>query len=87
MLVHYGFHYPLLIPVIEKFVPPTIQVIAQGEIVARSLVDYLDRHPEVENLCSKNGSMRFYTTDDAKSFEEKAEVFFDQKIKAEHIRV
>lgn len=80
-------HYPLLIPVIEKFVPPTIQVIAQGEIVARSLVDYLDRHPEVENLCSKNGSMRFYTTDDAKSFEEKAEVFFDQKIKAEHIRV
>jgi glutamate racemase len=80
-------HYPLLIPIIEKYVPSSVRVIAQGELVAASLSDYLQRHPEVESNCSKNGTMLFYTTDDAKSFEDKAEVFFDQKIIAQHIRV
>ena len=39
-------HYPLIKKRIEKFLPADIKVIAQGEIVAESLKDYLQRHLE-----------------------------------------
>jgi len=80
-------HYPLLLPIIEQYVPQGIQVIAQGELVANSLVGYLQRHPEVETQCSKTGSLQFYTTDDPNDFEEKAEIFFNSKISAGHIKI
>ncbi|WP_270090115.1 glutamate racemase [Sphingobacterium sp. SYP-B4668] len=80
-------HYPLLLPIIEQFVPRHIQIISQGPIVADSLVDYLHRHPEVEQTCSKSGVLTFYTTDDAIGFEEKAEIFFGQSIHATTIKV
>ncbi|SMG06701.1 glutamate racemase [Sphingobacterium psychroaquaticum] len=80
-------HYPLLLPVIEQFVPPNIKILAQGKLIAESLDHYLERHPEIESLCSKQGKMEFYTTDDAQDFEEKATIFFKEKIKAKHIAV
>ncbi|NGM61350.1 glutamate racemase [Sphingobacterium sp. SGG-5] len=80
-------HYPLLLPIIEKYVPKGIKVLAQGALVANSLADYLQRHPEVESNCSKEGQLQFYTTDDPRDFEEKAEVFFERKVKASHIKV
>ncbi len=80
-------HYPLLLPIIEKYVPSHIKILAQGEIIAESLTDYLRRHPKVENLCSQGGQLQFYTTDDPRDFEVKAEVFFGKKIKAMGIRV
>lgn len=80
-------HYPLLLPIIEKYVPEGISILAQGELVAKSLEDYLHRHPEVERSCSKAGQLTFYTTDDAADFEEKATIFFGQEIQADHIKV
>ncbi len=80
-------HYPLLLPIIEKFVPKGINIISQGELVAESLVDYLKRHPEVEEKCSKSGVLKFYTTDDPLDFNLKAELFFGRKIESEVIKV
>ncbi|HMR19112.1 MAG TPA: glutamate racemase [Sphingobacterium sp.] len=80
-------HYPLLLPLIEKYVPKNIKILSQGDIVAASLVDYLQRHPEIKSRCSTGGLAQFYTTDDPRSFEEKAEVFFGSKISAAHIKV
>ena len=47
-------HYPLLQPKIQEFLThhstgntPNIQLISQGEIVATSLTDYLQRHPDI----------------------------------------
>lgn len=80
-------HYPLLMPVIKKYSPAHIKILAQGELVAKSLADYLSRHPEVESTCSKGTDLTFYTTDDALDFESKAEIFFGQKITAHHIKV
>ena len=56
-------HYPLLMEKIKQFTPPHIQIIAQGEYVAHSLRDYLDRHPELDKCCTKNGSSRVLTTE------------------------
>lgn len=78
-------HYPLLIPKISAMLPNNIQLIAQGEIVAQSLVHYLERHPAKAEKCSKNGQIRFCTTDSAADFDEKGAIFFGKSLKSEHI--
>lgn len=80
-------HYPLLLPVIKRYVPEQVQVLSQGQLIAKSLADYLIRHPEVETACSKGAKTAFYTTDDAENFEEKAKIFFKEAVVASHIRV
>jgi len=80
-------HYPILIEQIRKFVPNTVKVIAQGEIVADKLVDYLKRHPEMADKCSNKGMTMYYTTENPRSFEEKASLFLDEKIVAEQIHL
>ncbi len=75
-------HYPLLLPLIRQYMPPHIQVLAQGQLVANSLADYLHRHPEIEQLCTKGGTTQFFTTDSEVDFEKKAAVFYGKKIKA-----
>src|SRR6478672_8162149 len=41
-------HYPLLMDHIRKHTPAHISLLSQGEIVANSLADYLERHPNIE---------------------------------------
>ena len=41
-------HYPLLCNKIARELPEGVKIISQGEIVAGSLADYLQRHPEME---------------------------------------
>ena len=78
-------HYPLLIPKISAVLPDHIQLIAQGEIVAQSLANYLERHPALEDKCSKKGHIRFCTTDSTTDFDEKGAIFFGKSLKSEHI--
>jgi glutamate racemase len=78
-------HYPLLIPKIEANIPQHIQVVSQGEIVAQSLANYLKRHPAMADSCSKNGQIRFCTTDSTIDFNEKGAIFFGKSLKSEHI--
>lgn len=80
-------HYPLLLPIIEQYVSQGISILSQGKLVAKSLQNYLERHPEVESICSKSSHMTFYTTDSAEDFEQKATIFFGKAITAEHIKV
>jgi glutamate racemase len=77
-------HYPLLAAKIESFLPKNISLVTQGHIVAQSLAQYLQNHPEIDQKCSKKGEMTFYTTDNALAFEKQASRFFGQKIEANH---
>jgi len=76
-------HYPLLIPKIEKHLPKPIKVIAQGDIVANSLADYLNRHTDLADRLAKNANRSFYTSGDVKTFEQHASVFLDEQITAQ----
>ena len=79
-------HYPLLLDKIRQFTPGHIRIIAQGEYVARSLQDYLNRHPEMDARCEKGGKCRFLTTESENKFEESASIFLGrQDIKVESI--
>jgi glutamate racemase len=77
-------HYPLLMEHIKKYTPPGISLISQGEVVAKSLEDYLERHPEMENACSKLGTREFLTTDSTEDFNGHATIFYGQPIQSEH---
>ena len=80
-------HYPLLLPKVRQFMPEGINVVAQGDIVARSLMDYLARHPEMEVRCSKGGVCRYTTTDDAEKFGALASVFMGEEVTAATVKL
>ena len=78
-------HYPILLPVIKSHLRPGIEVMRQGDYVARSLKDYLSRHTEMEARCSKNGSVRYLTTESASKFSESARLFLNERVEVERI--
>ena len=78
-------HYPLLIEAIRKFVPVDINIVEQGKIVAEKLVDYLRRHPKMDEQLTKKGNIEFQTTESKENFENKAAVFLGEKVVAKHI--
>lgn len=80
-------HYPLLIPKITAYLGDDISVISQGPIVAASLQDYLHRHPEIDNKCSKAGTQRFLTTDAPEIFNQHAVPFLGRSVHAEYVEV
>jgi glutamate racemase len=73
-------HYPLLINKIKQVLPEKITILSQGFIVAKSLKDYLERHPEIAATCSRKGQRTFYTTDATEIFDIQASAFFGQEI-------
>jgi len=77
-------HYPLLKDKIARNLNPGVSIISQGEIVANSLADYLKRHPEMEQKCSKNGRIDFYTTDSTEDFDNHAAIFYGKPVQSNH---
>ncbi|HOI26739.1 MAG TPA: glutamate racemase [Paludibacteraceae bacterium] len=71
-------HYPLLLPKIRKFVPEKMKIVSQGEIVAKSLADYLKRHTEMESKLTKRGHCEFFTTESVEKFKKSASVFLHE---------
>lgn len=80
-------HYPLLIDKIKQYLPSGIIVFAQGEYVAESLKDYLNRHPEMDSRLTHQGKCRFLTTESAGKFSEAASVFLNDPIEVEQISI
>lgn len=87
-------HYPLIQSKIETYLSLTnrqISVVSQGEIVARSLADYLHRHPEIVKRISSPLRGRsgggYLTTESATKFSESASLFLAEPIQAQHIEL
>ena len=78
-------HYPILMPKIRKHVPENVQIVAQGEYVAKSLQDYLRRHPDMEQRCTKHGTVRYLTTENPEKFKENAQIFIHEEVNVEHV--
>jgi glutamate racemase len=80
-------HYPLLINALKKAVPANITLVSQGELVAASLKNYLQRHPEMDARCSKGGMMHYYTTESEERFKEIAAKFLNDDIDVQRISI
>lgn len=80
-------HYPLLKDKIGAALPAGSTLISQGEIVAESLADYLQRHPEMESRLSKSANVRFFTTDSTEDFDSHASIFYGQNLRSDHVQL
>ena len=94
-------HYPLMKAKIDEWLnyrheieesefpipeeTPKVTTIAQGELEANSLKDYLQRHPEYREQLSTGGSCTYLTTENAERFSQSASIFLDSPIHAEHV--
>ena len=78
-------HYPLLMGKIKQFAPTGVTIVSQGEIVSKSLADYLEKHPKMAASCSKNSQIRFCTTDSAADFDAHASQFFGKLVISQHV--
>ena len=78
-------HYPLLMPKILKYLPTGVRVVPQGEYVAESLKNYLERHPNIEAKCSKGASAHYLTTENPNKFKEQAQIFLHEPVEVKKI--
>ena len=78
-------HYPLLMPKILKYLPAGVRVVPQGEYVAESLKSYLQRHPQIEQRCSKGGNAHYLTTENPEKFKDQALIFLHEPVEVEKI--
>lgn len=80
-------HYPILLPKIQKYLPQGVTVVSQGEYVASSLKDYLERHPLIERKCSQNATTRYLTTENPAKFKEQAQLFLKESVEVDNITI
>jgi glutamate racemase len=80
-------HYPIIKDYIESVVPKGIKVISQGAIVASKTKEYLIKHKSLEAKCSKNGIVRYLTTENVPDFDKQASLFLREEVKSEHIKL
>ncbi len=73
-------HYPFLKKDITRIMGKNCHVLDAPGIVADKLIDYLKRHPEIENRLLRDGKQAFYTTDDSDRFKAFGENFLGRKI-------
>lgn len=73
-------HYPIMEEKIKQYLPIACNIVTQGNIVAGSLVAYLERHPEIKEKCSRLGLQTFLTTDSSERFDRQAPVFLGHPV-------
>ncbi len=78
-------HYPLLMPKILKYLPNGVRIVPQGEYVAGSLLQYFERHPQIEQKCSRGASVHYLTTESPEKFKEQAQIFLHEPVEVENV--
>lgn len=78
-------HYPLLLDKILKYTPRGVRIIPQGEYVANSLKSYLQRHPEMDERCTKHGRCHYLTTENPDKFRSSARLFLHEEVEVESV--
>lgn len=80
-------HYPILMPKIVKYVRPGVRIVPQGEYVAGSLQNYLQRHSDIEQQLTRGGSCQYLTTENPERFKECAQIFLNEKVEVGHVEL
>lgn len=73
-------HYPLMQKTFADALGPNVKVFSQANLVAESLADYLDRHPDLGGL---GNDTKFLTTGDHQTVSDHATQFLRRRISFE----
>ncbi|OIP80915.1 glutamate racemase [Candidatus Peregrinibacteria bacterium CG22_combo_CG10-13_8_21_14_all_44_10] len=73
-------HYPLMMRDFKKYMGSKVHIVGDGSVLAKSLKDYLKRHPDIDKSLSRNGKRTYMTTDDPIKFKKMGEKFLGHPI-------
>ncbi|HSX25079.1 MAG TPA: glutamate racemase [Candidatus Andersenbacteria bacterium] len=79
-------HYELIADTIQKLLPESTILIRQPEIVAVSLQNYLERHPEIEKNLQKNSQCTYLTTGDPQQVSAKSSSLMQEEVVFEKLK-
>ncbi|MDE6557228.1 MAG: glutamate racemase [Duncaniella sp.] len=80
-------HYPLMLPKIREAVGGRAEIVCQGPLVAASLSNYLERHPEMAERCTRGGTVEYLTTENPDRFAAAAANFVDGPVEAKRVEL
>lgn len=80
-------HYPLLMKEFKRISGKRVNVLNAPKIVADKLVDYLNRHPEIESKLSRGGKIRYLNTNSPEHFDELGSKFLGSSIKSKKVEL
>jgi glutamate racemase len=69
-------HYPILLAMMKDVFPSYVRLVTQGDLVAPSLMDYLERHPDMNQRISHDSKTHFATSEDPETFRGTAEMIY-----------
>ena len=78
-------HYPILKKTIERKIGKNVSTIDSATVVARSVRQYINQHPETAEGLSVNGQSRFLVSDVTAQFTKTARLILNRNIRLEHI--
>lgn len=87
ILVNGCTHYQLLEKQIKQIMGKNVEVVDTASIVAQSLLDYLQRHPEHDQKLTKNKERSFLTTDLTERFQQLSGKFLGRSVKTERVKL
>ena len=70
---------------IVKYVPAGVRIVPQGEYVAASLRNYLQRHTDMQSALSQHGTCHYLTTESSEKFNLSAAMFMHEHVESESI--
>lgn len=76
-------HYPYMLQDFKRIMGKRVNIVNPPEVVAESLLAYIQRHPEIEKKLSREGKRIFQTTDSPEKFQE----FLAGEFTASRVRV
>lgn len=73
-------HYALIVNKIKHILPKHVRIVEQGKPVATKLVNYLNRHSEINNILSDSSLLNFYTTSDSDDVKQLMAYFYGEDL-------
>jgi glutamate racemase len=80
-------HYSILKEKVAALIGNGTRLICSGQVTGAKLVDYLQRHPEIEAHLSRGGSRRYLTTDLTPRFQHLASLFMGRNLDSEVVEL
>ncbi len=87
VLINGCTHYQLVDKFIQQVMGKRVQIIDSPQIVAESLKDYLQHHPEIESTLTKTSSVTILTTLNDGRFDTMAGQFLGKEVQAQQIQL
>jgi glutamate racemase len=79
-------HYPKIERLVAEMLPG-IRIISQTKCIPPRLINYVNRHPEIETRLSTTSSREFQVTDLSHSFQEAANELFGQHVTLKKVAI